>query len=53
MDLDEGDDDVCAAFRAPVSLVEHGDGLPDAGSGAEVDPQDSSCHAHKSARDQP
>ena len=37
--LDEADDHVGAALVAPAALVEHGEGLADAGRGAEVDPQ--------------
>ena len=41
--LDEADDDVGAPLRPPPALVEHGEGLADAGDGAEVDAQ--ACHA--------
>ena len=37
--LDEADDDVGAAGTPPVTFVEHGVGLADAGRGAEIDPQ--------------
>ena len=37
--LDEADDDVGAALLAAPALVEHGEGLADAGRGAEVDAQ--------------
>ena len=37
--LDQPDHDVGAAVGPPVGLAEHGEGLPDARCGAEVDPQ--------------
>ena len=43
--LDQPDDDVGAAGAPPVRLAEHGEGLPDAGGGAQVDAQGPTGHA--------
>ncbi len=42
--LDVADDDVGAAREPAVGLVEHGDGLADAGRRSEVDPQRAPSH---------
>ena len=41
--LDEPDHDVRAALEAPSSLVEHREGLSDAGRSPEVDPEPPGC----------
>jgi hypothetical protein len=43
--LDQPDDDVGAARLPTVGLTEHGEGLPDAGGGAQVDAQRAAGHA--------
>ena len=48
--LHQPNDDVGAPGRPPVRLPQHGEGLPDAGSGAEVDAQGPAGHA---AHDRP
>ena len=44
MALDEPDHHIGAALLAPLGLLEHGEGLADAGGGTEIDPQLSTCH---------
>ena len=45
--LDEADDDVLAVVAAAAALVEHGEGLPDAGCGAEVDAERAAGHEER------
>src|SRR5206468_1672373 len=42
--LHQSDDDVRAARPAALALVEHGEGLADAGRGTEIDPEPSARH---------
>ena len=51
--LDEADDDVGAAIVAPPALVEHGEGLADAGRRPQIDPQVTASHVPVSRADPP